>query len=474
MNGVLLISYYFPPDGGAGVYRPLRFVRQLPAMGWHPSVITVNGDGHDRYDPGLLKSVPEGIEIVRVSDRDVWRAIQTKRTRRFEQRVEAGASRTQLEAAHHRPVRSFLRGIVRRAEGWFYYPDRARPWIRPAIRATVTMCQRSKPRVLLVTGGPWSSFLVAHEVFRRTRVPYVLDFRDSWTLTLNEDFEIFQPKWARKKDRKLLRRLFEDAQAVVFRYEAEAECYWRAYPGALKEAKIHIIPNGYEGTIEQFEAAAGDRCTLLYTGTVVPYRYDTFLQGLSLLQRTFPEDAKRLRVVFVGEGVNQVAQTAASLGLTPIVETMEPVPSREVARMQREAHALFLLGVKEYQGYELCGSKVFAYMRAGRPILGILPEDESRKVLEHVGVSTIASIDSPKEIADALQSVVVAWSKHRLPSLLPDPNRCIVYEAANQTSALVRALEGRSPLVQFVPGSVEVPKSLQGKIGREGWLSTAS
>jgi hypothetical protein len=87
----------------------------------------------------------------------------------------------------------------------------------------------------------------------------VLDFRDSWTLTHNEDFEARRPRWAWRRDRRLLPKLFGDAQAVIFRYEAEAECYWRAYPGALKSAQIHIIPNGYEGAIEKFQVATGKR-----------------------------------------------------------------------------------------------------------------------------------------------------------------------------------------------------------------------
>ena len=156
-----------------------------------------------------------------------------------------------------------------------------------------------------------------------------------------------------------------------------------------------------------------------------------------------------------------------------MVETLDPVPSREVARLQRNAHALLLLGVNPYQGFELCGSKVFGYLRAGRPILGFLPADESRKVLERVGVSTVADIDSPREIVEVLRHMVASWSANRLPSLLPDPDRCAVYEATNQALALVRALEGRPALTPFIPGSVEMPDSLKGKIGRHGWLSTA-
>jgi hypothetical protein len=472
MKSVLMIAYYFPPDGSAGVYRPLRFVRHLPARGWQPSVVTANGNGYARYDPQLMELVPKDVEIVPVSGDDIWQTIQAKRARRVKKRMAGSAENAaKLQRAHVRPARSLLRKVVHTAEAWFYYPDLARPWIAPATRATVTICQQRRPNVVMVTGGPWSSFLVAHEVFQRTGVPYVLDFRDSWTLTSNEDFEALRPRWADRKDRRLLDGLFRDAQAVIFRYDSEAECYWRAYPDALNSAQIHIIPNGYEGAIERFQVAPGDRCTIVYAGTVIPYRFDTLLEGLSLLQRSFPAEARQLRLLFVGEGVERVGQAAASHGLTDMVETLEPVSSQEVARLQRNAHGLLLLGVRPYQGFELCGSKLFGYLKAGRPILGVLPADESRNVLQRVGVSTVADWDSPLDIVKVIRDVLAAWSARTLSSLLPDPDRCRVYEAENQTRAVVRALEGLPALTPFIPGRAEIPDSLKRRIGDQGWIN---
>ena len=154
-----------------------------------------------------------------------------------------------------------------------------------------------------------------------------------------------------------------------------------------------------------------------------------------------------------------------------MVETLEPVSSREVARLQHNAHGLLLLGVRPYQGFELCGSKLFGYLKAGRPILGVLPADESRKVLQRVGVSTVADSDSPHEIVQLIRDVLAAWSGNNLPSLLPDPDRCRAYEAESQTSALVRALEGLPALTPFIPGSAEIPGSLKGRIGDQGWIN---
>ena len=106
MNSVVMIAYYFPPDGSAGVYRPLRFVRQLPGRGWHPSVVTVNGNGHARYDPQLMELVPEEIEVVRVPHRDIWQAIQAKRTARMRARIDNASPRESARVTEGTPSTS--------------------------------------------------------------------------------------------------------------------------------------------------------------------------------------------------------------------------------------------------------------------------------------------------------------------------------------------------------------------------------
>src|SRR3970040_918216 len=97
-------------------------------------------------------------------------------------------------------------------------------------------------------------------------------------------------------------RLLEAAQSVIFRFHTEAECFWRAYNGAVKASKIYIIPNGYEGDLDEFTPPESGQCELLYAGTRSDYRYDTLLEALAALKRSTPGIASRLHFHFVGEG----------------------------------------------------------------------------------------------------------------------------------------------------------------------------
>ena len=468
MKIAVMVAYSFPPEGHAGAYRPLRFVRHLPNMGWLASVICLDPETYDRYDPGLLALVPDQTEVTRVRGSDPWHAIQARRATHSLQRAEQGTAETEppIRSTYHRLVRSYIREGVRTAEAWCYHPDMARGWIRPAVDAIVKLCTRKRPSVIWATGAPWSSFLIAQRASQCTGLPYVLDFRDSWTITAS-DFEARRPAWAQRWDRRTLYKLLEGAQAVILRYVTEAECYWCAYQGALDASRIHLIPNGYDGVIDKFAAPDGDKCVILYTGTLSSYRYDTLLQALSEFNKSNPARAHCLRLLFVGEGTEALINEAAALGLSDLVAAADPTSYAEINRLQSAAHALLVLGrPPTMKGYELfAGAKLFGYLKAGRPIIGVLPPDETKKILHSVGVSTIADVDSPSEIIAVLGQLLDAWSAKRLSSLIPDRAACEAYSAERQTAALIRALEGVPAAQPFVPHSVEIPPSLRGEIG---------
>jgi hypothetical protein len=471
MNSVVMIAYHFPPEGNAGAYRPLRFVRHLRNMGWLPTVISAIPSQYERYDSTLMTMVPDEVCVVRVKASDQWLSFQARRSRKLQ---ESSSTRNDLAESRndgrHSSFRAWLREKVRCAEAWWYHPDMAAPWINPAVTVTTQVCVSKQSSVIWATAGPVSAFYAARLASRKTRVPYVLDFRDAWTIVHNE-FESRRPFWAIKRDRRRMYRLLRDARAVVFRYHTEAECFWRAYHGALEPLRIHVIPNGYESPIAEEVVPTGDKCTILYAGTLSEYRYDTFLQAVRQLKNLEPVRVNQLRLRFIGEGTDALGKEAAVLGLRDVVETEGPKSFSQISVLQQRAHALLMLGrLPSMKGYELfAGAKLFGYLKAGRPIIGVLPEDETKKILQRVGASTIADVDSVSDIVRVLQLVLDKWSMGTLSSLIPDRKACEAYSSERQTASLVRALEGLPPEEPFVPGAQTVPPSLQEAIESKDW-----
>src|SRR2546427_10699738 len=94
MSSVIMIADAFPPEGNAGVYRPLRFVRHLPTMSWNTSVISLDTDYYERYDPGLLGLVPSETEVIRVPSRDPWQSMQTRRAQSLQKKLTCASVET--------------------------------------------------------------------------------------------------------------------------------------------------------------------------------------------------------------------------------------------------------------------------------------------------------------------------------------------------------------------------------------------
>lgn len=447
-KSIIMIAYYFPPEGNAAVYRPLRFLNGLVEKGWQAQVISCEPYRYERQDPSLLENLPPATQVVRVKGWDPWRAFQSRRGRQTAQKLLGLSTEEarQAVAVYRSPLRSRLREWVRLAETWVYRPDMAMPWIRPAVRASIDLCQRTRPDVLWATIGPLSAGLVAYRTSVAAGIPYVLDFRDPWGLEYYPH-EIRRPAWAREVDNRNMCRMFSQAQSVVFMFESVAQAYLQAFPGSLERTKIHIIPNGFEGEVESFVHTPGDYCTVLYAGTLSTYRYDTLLEGLSQLKCQDPAQAARLRMLFVGEGFRQLAERAAELGLRDMFEMRPPIPSAEVRRLQREAHALLVLGrMPGRTAHDLvAGAKLFGYLQAGRPVIGIVPRDETRRILSQVGSSLIADADSPAEVVQVLTKILEAWSGGTLEHLIPNRTACEGYSSNRQISDLIMALGGASP-----------------------------
>jgi hypothetical protein len=338
-------------------------------------------------------------------------------------------------------------------------------WIAPAIKASTRACKHQGADVIWATAGPVSSFHVAEKTSHRAGVPYVLDFRDAWTITFNE-FEERRPRWASLRDWSNMFRFLKGARAAVFRSQAEAECYYRAYRGALQPLKIHILPNGFEGNIESYTTPKGSKCQFLYTGTLGDYRYDTLLESIRLLKTVVPAEAAQMHFHFVGEDTEAIAKQAEIFDLKAIVTTESAVSQSAVVELSKKAHALLLLGrPSTMKGHELfAAAKLFGYLKAGKPIIGILPNDEAKQILQRVGASTIANVESRDEIVAVLRRVLRNWADGTLQSLVPDVTACRNYSAENQTQALVAALEGAPAFDPFVPGKVDIPNSLREEI----------
>jgi glycosyltransferase involved in cell wall biosynthesis len=244
MKRVLLVSYYFPPLAGSGVFRPLRLAKCLPGAGWHVSVITVSANARVLRDETLSSEVPAETRVERtfsLEPRNVLLALG----------------------------KVSLKGLARRSQPWLRVPDDQRGWVPFAVRGAMRVLESAAHDVVVSTSGPTSAHLVAREVHRRSGIPWVADFRDEWT---TNPYLRYPSAWHLRLNRRLERAVLSEADRVVC-----VSTPWldnlRALVPQEPESKFRVRPNGYDADhFPELPVGRADRFRIVYTGTFYGHR----------------------------------------------------------------------------------------------------------------------------------------------------------------------------------------------------------
>ncbi|MBI3968114.1 MAG: glycosyltransferase [Chloroflexi bacterium] len=362
MKNVLLLAHAFPPVGAAGSQRAVKLVKYLPEHGWWPTVITAPADRYLTLDAGLLADIPAGVVVHRT------RTLEPSQSQTLALRPSAAPSST--------PTPSPVAGVKERARRivyWLYahgvIPDRSLGWAPFAIAAGLRLSRRTRFDAIFATGNPYSSFLAAAALGLALRAPYVLDYRDAWTLN---PYRQSESAWRNAVERRQERFALGRAAAAIFATEPMRQDYARAFPALANH--FTTMTNGYDPTdFAGVTPQALPGFTITHVGKFTPYRRpDGFLRGLARFLRNEPAARASLRALFIGEADAAVSRAVAALELEDVVQIKSYLPHAEVLPYLLGSSALLLVGggaVSEQT------SKVFEYLAAARPVLALVPED---------------------------------------------------------------------------------------------------
>jgi glycosyltransferase involved in cell wall biosynthesis len=393
MNGhtrVLVISYAFPPVGGAGVQRVSKLVKYLPYYGVVPSVLTVGNASVPLRDPSLERDLPEGVEIVRAPTLEPG----------------YGAKRLAWTAAaddSSAPFPRLKRKMVAMARGALG-PDPQVLWLPGSARALVRRFRSDgADDVIFISGPPFSQFLLAPLVRLRPGTALVLDYRDEWTTT-RAAYEMgagaSDASWLESA---VLRR----ADAVTTATEEFRESLLARFP-FLDPARVHTIPNGYDPDDFSLcvEKPPADRFVLTYVGTV--FRLTSargLLEGIRCLRRRAPDLAKLLDVRFIGRIVETEAKHFEGCEELGVTRQGYLEHSRAMAALGGSHAALCLL--EDLPGAErICPAKIFEILFLGRPCLAIAPDGALARLVRRYGLGEVIHPRDSDTIADTLASML--------------------------------------------------------------------
>jgi glycosyltransferase involved in cell wall biosynthesis len=406
---VLIVSWWYPPLAGGGVYRPLNFSRHLAAHGDRVTVLTGGAGARHRQDASLLERVPASVRILRCPFLDPF--VVYGGLKRLLGRSTGGSPGAGPGGARGSAAAGQVPGPGTEAS-WkdllsesLALPDRWRTWVWPATLRGVAGLIGRRPDLVFSTSPPHSVHLVARRLAAVFRAPWVQDFRDPW---VGNPFREFRARVLVEKDRALERRVVQRAARVITNTPALEQRFRERYP----DLEIwQTITNGFDP--DQFDTPAQPvshgpgPLEIVHVGHLYGARSGRYLvQGLEVLRRDLPDLAARVKVRLVGaiDGREGYLEDVRRRGVEDLLDCPGPIPHAEALRLQREAPALLILGVEE-EGREVqVPGKLYEYVAARRPILTLSRQGGAiQQVLDLARVPyEIAEPDDPRDIAAAL------------------------------------------------------------------------
>lgn len=398
MKKVLIITYYWPPSGGAGVQRWLKFVKYLREFGWEPVVYTPSNPEIPVEDSSLLKDIPAGIEIIKTP---IWEPYDLYK--KFVGRKKEEKINTAFLTENKRP------GITEKISVWlrgnFFIPDARKFWIKPSVNFLSQYLSGNKIDVLVSTGPPHSMHLIALELKRKFNLPWLADFRDPWT---NIDFydDLMLTSRANKKHLRLERDVLKNADAVVTIGETMKNEFMNLQPAGNEQSKKYfVITNGFdEEDIFKGEIVMDKKFSIAHIGTLVKTRNPEILwKVLSELINTDENFKNDIEIKLVGKVDISVMESIEHYGLNDYLKRIEYLNHDEVVKVQQQSQVLLLLLNNTPNAKGILTGKFFEYLATDRPILCIGPEEgDTAKILEHTNSGKPINFSDTKKMKEII------------------------------------------------------------------------
>lgn len=357
MKRVLVITYYWPPSGGSGVQRWVKFAKYLPAEGWVPVIYTPENPEMQSEDRSLAADVPPGVEVVRRPITEIYGVYRALTGRK--------ASAVEVNVVNRQP-KDWKRRLALWVRGNFFIPDPRVSWVRPSVRFLKKYLKEHPVDVIVSTGPPHSMHLIARKVARATGIPWIADFRDPWTrIFYFKHLHLSGP--ARRRHERLEKKVLDEATAVVAVSPLVQEEF-----RTMTRTRVELVTNGYDpddyaGTVEP-----DGFFNLTHTGLFAADGNPQALwKVLGEKVRADAEFARRMRLRLVGKTDAQVLDAIRSAGLSAQLTDLGYRDHVTAVREQLWASVLLLPLREEPEYRATLPGKLFEYLGARRPILGI-------------------------------------------------------------------------------------------------------
>jgi glycosyltransferase involved in cell wall biosynthesis len=415
---VLIITYYWPPAGGSGVQRWLKFVKYLHAFGIEPVIFTADNANYVKEDISLLREVPKNIEILKLpiwepTDLFFWK--KNKQQKNGISNLSSGGLLT------------FIRGN-------FCIPDPKIFWVQPAVNYLQKYLDKNKIDVIISTGPPHSMHLIAQKLHHENDVKWLADFRDPWSgLYYNKDFK--QGSCAKNKNKKLEESVLKNADCIL----TVSTTLQQEFSKIAK--RVEVITNGFDDEVSASKKGILDaNFSISYIGLLPkqsnPKLLFKVLKELCQDNLGFKND---LQINFIGDISEEVKTEIVTNNLTQNTRFLGYVSHQKAIAYQKKSQVLLLLIPNVENNKGILTGKVFEYLTAKRPILAIGPEEgDLATILVEINAGVVINFDAEETLK--LQ-IIELYGKFKQGELIANTTNIQKYHRKELTKNLADLLK---------------------------------
>ena len=423
MKKVLVITYYWPPGSGAGVFRWLKFCKYLREYGWEPVVYTPSNPENPGHDPTLEKELPAGIQVIRRLIWEPYRFYKIVTGQKKEEKIQSGFLNENRKPSLTDKISTWIRGNL-------FIPDARKFWIKPSVRFLSSWLENHPVDAIVTTGPPHSLHMIGLQLQDKTGIPWLADFRDPWTQIDYHD-KLMLSKVAARKHQQLEKKVLSQADRVV---TVSPHC--ASGLKAIGNRKVEVITNGFDS--DDFKGLPEyqyQSFSITHLGSMNADRNPHLLWDvLQDLVNTDPFFRNHLRIRLTGKTDLAVRKNLEKSGLIPYTIFTPPLPHREALAHAADSAILLLPLNNTPNVMGITTGKLFEYMGLRRPILCIGPPggDAARIIRETGSGTTVDFYD-----AETCRETLLQWAdRFRGKDLKPENRSSELYDRRKLTRKL--------------------------------------